>query len=189
MKMAWIGLGCMAVALGSYAADESAAVPTTATAVTRPVGAVPTTQPADAGLSSSDAQNTLDRMLRTKPGSVRPLQPVPDDDQAKSGSVKKLEPESVDLLLKHEGDLITDRVGRLESTKTGWEFHFESDGRALNDPPMIVLPNSNLAKMEAAKKQAGQDLRFRVTGMITTYQGRNYLLVEKAGGLTKADQE
>lgn len=189
MRIALIGIGCMAVAFGSYAADEGVAVPTTRTAVTRPVGAVPTTQPADSGLSSSSARDMLDRMLRSKPGSVRPLQPAPDDGQTKMGSVKKLESESVDLLLKHEGDLITDRVGRLESAGTAWEFHFESDGRALNDPPMIILPNSNLAKMEAANKQSGQDLRFRVTGMVTTYQGRNYLLVEKARAVSEADEK
>lgn len=188
MKIAWIGIGCMAVAFGSYAADEGAAVPTTATAVTRPAATVPTTQPADPGLSRSSAQNRLDQMLRAKPGSVRPLQPVPEDDQ-KARSVKKLESESVDLLLKREGDLITDRVGRLQKTGTGWDLHFESDGRALNDPPMGLLPNSNLARMEAAAERSGQDLRFRVTGMVTTYHGRNYLLVEKAQGVSKADEE
>jgi hypothetical protein len=33
--------------------------------------------------------------------------------------------------------------------------------------------------MEDAVKSTNRDLRFRVTGMLTEYRGRNYLLLEK----------
>ncbi|GEM_PF-4509190 len=189
MRIAWIGIGYVAMVVGSYAAGEETAIPATVHAATRPAATTQATQPADSRLDRSTVDSTLDRMLRTRPGTVRPLRPVPDNDVKKTRSVNKLDGESVDLLLKREGDVITDRVGRLQKTDAGWEFHFESDGRALNDPPMILLPNSELARMERSLEKSGQDLRFRVTGMITMYGGRNYLLVEKARGMSKADEE
>ncbi len=185
MRFAWIGIGCVTMALGGYAAGEEIVAPASAAA---PATTRPATRPSDSDLDRSSVDSTLERMLRTKPGSVRPLQPVPENGQT-TRSVKKLDGESVDLMLKREGDMITDRVGRLQTTPTGQEFHFESDGRALNDPPMALLPNSVLAQMEAAVEKSGRDLRFRVTGMITTYHGQNYLLVEKARAVSKADEE
>jgi hypothetical protein len=80
-----------------------------------------------------------------------------------------------------EGTFIVDRTGRLSSGADGqgWEFTFESDGRAMRDPPLIILPNLKLMAMEAAIRNNTRDLRFRVTGMVTEYGGRNYILLEK----------
>ena len=50
---------------------------------------------------------------------------------------------------------------------------------ALKDPPMLILPNTKLMGMENAVKIASRDLRFRVWGMVTEYNGRNYILVEQ----------
>jgi hypothetical protein len=174
---------------GATIADSDAGVRASSAATTRPAATVPATQPAESDLNRNSVDSTLDRMLRTRPGSVRPLQPASGNSGQAATSVTKLENDSVDLLLKREGDIMTDRVGRLQNSGAGWEFHFESDGRALKDPPMALLPNSVLAQMEAAGERSGRDLRFRVTGMITTYHGRNYLLVEKARAVSKADED
>ena len=188
MKAIWISIGCVTASLSVYAAGDAKVGPADS-ASTRPASVSPATRPADAALDRDNVDSVLDRMLRTRPGSVRPLQPASASNAQAATSVAKLESESVDLLLKREGDLITDRVGRLQSTGAGWQFYFESDGRALKDPPMALLPNSVLAQMEAAAERSGRDLRFRVTGMITTYHGRNFLLVEKARAVSKADEE
>jgi hypothetical protein len=50
----------------------------------------------------------------------------------------------------------------------------------MQDPPVIVLPNLKLMQMEQALKGTNRDLRFRITGMVTEYNGRNYILIEKA---------
>jgi hypothetical protein len=60
-----------------------------------------------------------------------------------------------------------------------WEFAFDADGQAMQDPPMRVLPNLKLMVMEEAIERAGSDVRFRVSGTLTEYRGRNYLLLEK----------
>ena len=44
---------------------------------------------------------------------------------------------------------------------------------------MIILPNLKLELMEQAVSNSNRDLKFRVTGMITEYHNRNYLLLER----------
>ena len=72
-------------------------------------------------------------------------------------------------------------MGRLARSADGqgWEFNFEADGSALQDPPMNVLPNLKLMVMEEAIENGGSDVRFRVSGSLTEYRGRNYVLLEK----------
>ncbi len=80
-----------------------------------------------------------------------------------------------------EGSYLVDRVGRLNRTSDGSqaEFTFDSDGKTMKDPPVLILPNLKLMAMENAVTSANRDLRFRVTGMVTEYRGRNYVLLEK----------
>ena len=59
------------------------------------------------------------------------------------------------------------------------EFTFDSDGQNMTDPPVILLPNLNLMKMENAVSGHNRDLRLRVTGEVTEYNGRNYVLLQK----------
>jgi len=44
----------------------------------------------------------------------------------------------------------------------------------------MVLPNSRLQVMEDAIRNANRNLRFRITGVVTEYRGRNGILIEKA---------
>ncbi len=83
--------------------------------------------------------------------------------------------------LKREGDYVRDRLGRLTKSADGSqeEFTFESDGRTMQDPPVIILPNLKLMAMENAVNASNRDLRFRITGPVTEYKGRNYILLEK----------
>ncbi|CAA9372928.1 MAG: hypothetical protein AVDCRST_MAG64-61, partial [uncultured Phycisphaerae bacterium] len=72
-------------------------------------------------------------------------------------------------------------VGRLQKSPEGAQaqFVFEADGKSLREPPLVILPNTKLMMMENAITGATKDLRFRVSGMITEFRGRNYLLLEK----------
>ena len=49
----------------------------------------------------------------------------------------------------------------------------------VHDPPVIILPNLKLMQMESAVGGSNRDLRFRITGMVTEYRSRNYILLEK----------
>jgi len=147
---------------------------------TQPATAAPTTRPDPRGMSSDQM---LGQMLRPATNSQpKPLQPLPDvvpnDATSGAGSVKPGAPAVATL---REGTYIIDRVGRLEKTPDGAQAQFvlDADGKSLREPPLIIVPNLKLMMMENAVTGATRDLRFRVSGMITEYRGRNYVLLEK----------
>ncbi len=100
------------------------------------------------------------------------------DRKSGAGAVKPGAPEAQ---VMREGGIISDRVARLTRSPDGAqaELMFDADGKALRDPPMIILPNSKLEAMEGAVVSADRDLKFRVTGLVTEYKGRNYILLDK----------
>ena len=139
-----------------------------------------TTRPTTAPMP---AQQLLEQMLsRTSSSGARPLLPTsqPAIDATSGGAA--VSPNALPQTVIREGTFLVDRVGRLTRTPDGqnWEFTLEADARAMQDPPLIVLPNLKLTGMEGALKGTNRDLRFRVTGMITEYNGRNYILIDKA---------
>jgi hypothetical protein len=135
----------------------------------------PTTQP-------QSADQMLNTMLSQSPsapptGAVPPTLPAKDSTSG-SGAVA---PGAPLLTVLREGSEIIDRTGRLTRSADGRrsEFTFDSDGAAMQDPPLIILPNLKLATMEDAAAGATHDLHFRITGIITEYRGRNCVLLEK----------
>ncbi len=129
------------------------------------------TQPA----GEQSADQMLDRMLNPA-GGEQTIQPAPTQSvqvAGQGGSVKQN--------VLREGSYVVDRVGRLSSDddKQRMEFVFDSDGKALRDPPIVVLPSLKLMDMEWARETKGPETRFRITGMVTEYRGRNYILLDK----------
>ncbi len=128
------------------------------------------------------ADQMLDRMLQPGQGeqAIQPTETRSSVDQS-SGS-GALAPHAPQVTVMREGSYIVDRLGRLTPSPDGqhMEFSFESDGRTLQDPPLIILPNLKLMAMErAAEALRDRDVRFRITGMLTEYKGRNYVLLDK----------
>ncbi len=127
--------------------------------------------------SSPPASPEFDRLLGSG-DSPSPLRPQSGPGVDASGSVA---PDAPVLQLKREGSFVIDRLGRLikSADGRGWEFALDADGQSLQDPPLRVLPNIKLMLMEDQLESAGRDLRFRVSGMLTEYRGRNHVLIEK----------
>jgi hypothetical protein len=88
-----------------------------------------------------------------------------------------------------ERSQVFDRVARLTHSADGLqeEITLESDGTALQDPPLILLPNLKLVALEGAA--GDRDARFRVTGMVTEYRGRNYILLQKVVVMSDSDRQ
>ncbi|MEM1011154.1 MAG: hypothetical protein AAGI46_02905 [Planctomycetota bacterium] len=120
----------------------------------------------------------LDRLLgeapatRTTPGSTT--------RDAETSLVQLTEIDSTKLL--REGTFVVNRVGRVrELDDNSFLFVFESDGdtdASAIDPPMQLVANLNLMAVERAVSTS-PDRRFRVTGRVTEYRGRNHLILEK----------
>jgi len=76
-----------------------------------------------------------------------------------------------------EGWTIIDRTGRLEKQKNWWVFVYEP---ARGDQAMKVIPNAKLEQMVRTATHSDQIEIFTISGEVTVYQGKNYLLVRMA---------
>lgn len=135
------------------------------------------TQPA---VKSLPADQMLNRMLAPGGTSAQPLEPTIEDKAAPRSAA--VAPGGAVGSVLREGTFVVDRLGRFAQTSDGqqMEFHFESDGQSMQDPPMAVLPNLKLMGIEQVLESSRHDMRFRITGMVTEYRGHNYILLEKA---------
>jgi hypothetical protein len=81
-----------------------------------------------------------------------------------------------------EGTHLIEKSGRLSHSPDGQQaiFTFDADGTAMQDPPMLILPNLKLQAMESAVQVKASDVHFRISGTVTEYKGRNYILLDKA---------
>ncbi|HEX4796310.1 MAG TPA: hypothetical protein VH370_21155 [Humisphaera sp.] len=137
-----------------------------------------TTRPSASGTSPDAVMEQLLQPTTTQP---KPLADPPSgiaiDKTSGPGAVA---PRAPAVAVRREGTYIIDRLGRLGRTPDGSQaqFIFDADGKTLQDPPMILLPNLKLMVMEDAVKSTNADTRFRITGIVTEYRGRNYLLVD-----------
>jgi hypothetical protein len=128
----------------------------------------PITSPTVPGASARKADQPLPP---PSAGEAKFLAPPPSlQSQSKSQIKHKLLP---------EGHYIADRRGRLICSSDYWLFVFESDGKVLADPPIKVLPNRWLEKMESDVAASHDPILFRISGEITTYRGQNFLLLRK----------
>jgi hypothetical protein len=149
------------------------AAPATATA---PAG-VPATGPAAGSAESIRARLFNDRNTTT----VMPV-PMPPVDNSGPGTVEPVgagEPKVKSVL---EGTIVTKRVVRLtKDEKTGgYMVSFDADGNQMRDPPMLVLPSKTLAAMEELSQGGTRAVRFQITGEVTEYKGKNYILIHAA---------
>jgi hypothetical protein len=109
-----------------------------------------------------------------KPSTIRPkpavVKSVKNDDK---------EPSAQDGW--RDGYMVIDRVGWIQFDPEGsrWMFTFEADGASLAEPPVVLHPCQLLEVMEKTEHQSGGTIRYRISGQISLYQGRNYLLLRK----------
>jgi len=152
------------------------------------IAAGPATQPS----KPIPADQMLSQMLRPQTEPAKPLAPTnapPAID--KTSGAGAVAPGTPAQTVMREGSYLVDRIGRMTRSADGQqlEFAFDADGKALKDPPVVLLPNLKLMAMETAVKGSTRDLRFRITGVVTEYNGRNYVLLEKVVVVTDAGQQ
>jgi hypothetical protein len=150
-----------------------------------------TTQPAAAPTTAPAPQPTADQLLNqmlapTGNDAAAVLQPL-----APAASSASADASDAGTGILREGTDIIDRMGRLQKSADNQqeEFILESDGHEMQEAPLMILPNLKLMSMETATSQTSHDLRFRITGTVTEYHGRNYILLEKVVVVPDKDQE
>jgi hypothetical protein len=135
----------------------------------------------------SAAQENLQKMLEQTPPITAPTLPMGEKNIASPKGAKMITPvvpgQAAQGATNHklwpEGHYIADRRGRLVKSGDSWMFVFESDGKSLADPPINVLPNRWLEKMESDVAASHEALIFQVSGEVTVFHNANYLLLRK----------
>ena len=147
---------------------------------TPPATAKPASRPAATKPAAPSPEEIMKRLLRDKPG--KPIVVPTDDVQKVRGETPSVAPvPKGDALPVGRGNMVVDRLVTLLPAGVGrWlQVNFESDN-TLREPPLRLLPCRLLSRAEdLARSGQGRAVRLRVSGEITRYKGRRYLLLRK----------
>lgn len=113
------------------------------------------------------SEDSPEAILRDLDRTVGPLVRAPRNPAA-SGDADRLAAPGAMVLWRH-GWMVREPSG-------AWSFVFAADATGLSDPPMILLPCRMLADMERHALRSGPDEPLLVSGRVTRYHGRDYLL-------------
>jgi hypothetical protein len=130
------------------------------------------------GPANAPTRRDVERELEPDDEGGRAVLPVPAGKQSPLMHTRTAHPDATRRLLP-EGTVIVDRTGILKADQGRWVFVFEADSSALDDPPLILLPNSYLESMQKQANYGKRDVKFRISGVVTQYQGANYLFLRK----------
>lgn len=181
-----VGLATMAGGAMVYADGLEITGPTIVAPATQPVATAPAATTTAPGVvltptaTAPSAQAIIDKLLESKtPTAGTPVLPATNSNPLAVPAVAAVAPNPTATTRLREGQFIWSRVGRLVKVeKTGeWVFAFESDGKEMKDPPMGLLPCKMLEAMQNSSDDGKKSVRFRVSGQVTEYQGKNYLMV------------
>lgn len=166
----------------SIGEEPTPAVPAATTAPARVPGPAVTLPAATAPVepATNSAESAREKLFGASPKTFVPSTTAPGTGEAVSlGTVPPVGPTEPKTTLLMEGTLIYKRVGRLsKEAKSGqFLFTFDADGKDMRDPPMLVLPSKTLGAMESLSENGARPVRFQVTGEVTEYKGKNFLLV------------
>jgi hypothetical protein len=127
-------------------------------------------------------QADLIRALREERQVNVPIPPsTPADEPGETASETLQSPDETTLSaqLLPEGTFVVDRPGRLVREDEWWTFVFESADGSVREHPLLLLPNQQVELMEQTSASGTRSVVFIVSGEVTSYHGRNYLMVRK----------
>jgi hypothetical protein len=145
-------------------------------------GSRPASAPATATSTSApggvDPDEILRRLMSQRPGkTIVTTAPIA---QVEPNIASVAPPPAQGAIASAKGSLIVDRVVRIYAEDKGgwWIVSFVGDN-TLREPPIRILPSPLLERAEKDAAAAAAKIKFRVTGDMTEYKGRRYLLLRK----------
>lgn len=79
-----------------------------------------------------------------------------------------------------EDTMLVNRTGRFTRPGPAGEFILDGFGRNISGQSFVLLPCKTLEQIEQQHKQTLQRPRYRVSGVLTTFRGRTFLLLQGA---------
>lgn len=143
------------------------------------------TQPAEQSADSPTTMPTQSELIRALREERQVNVPIPPSTPSEApGEMRSATPPpiggtTVAGQLLPEGTFVVDRPGRLVLEGEWWSFVFESADGTSNERPLLLLPNQQVELMEQTSASGTRSVVFIVSGEVTSYHGRNYLLVRK----------
>ena len=126
--------------------------------------------------STGDLRKAL---LKDDPGRAVRVAPAPE--RTKTENIKSVAPAGKSPFSHGKKELVVDRIVRIIKSQDGdwWEAHFQSDN-TLREPPLRIHPSLMLVRAQSLSRAMGlADLKLRISGQITYYRGRRFLLLRK----------
>jgi len=182
--MAWIALVVLPVMAQDGQTDDASPAEANDAPEQGAAGGANGASSADDAGQQPDAEQVLQELLQRRQDNPL-IEPSRPDDAAESDPANRTTqvgtaPDVPRQTLKREGQFIITRRGQLARPDEGgaapWMFVFTSDGQAMADPPMLLMPCRQLETMERIAEQRGMDVTFIVSGQVYVYHNRNYLL-------------
>lgn len=119
--------------------------------------------------ADASAEDVLEKMKQLEPSrAVRPA-------NAPSAGIMDDEVSSLSAPI-FEGTPIVRRTGRLVPQGDWWAFAFDTGHAEHGEQPLRLLPNQSLQFMVDQYERSAAGLVFTVSGEVTEFSGRNYLL-------------
>ncbi len=154
--------------------------------------------PAESSSSSSENQDALPEELRKALLAIPRPRPIGNETEnivdeqsynkkiaeSSSPAATSVKEETSSATPKagwRDRELIMDRSGRLmyASDQNEWLFALDSGGPNQPDTPLVILPSQLLEVMEKLWVQSNHRAKFCVSGLVTVYQNRGFLLMRK----------
>lgn len=174
-----------AVVVGAAGSETRPAVPATGIAVTATEPAYSRTRRVPEDLLDGQRRQVI--ILPREPGEAGEDFESPEEIAQRSGGVVAKIPAEQHRL--PEGYVIGSRVGRIEREGDWFIARLEHREGMPDAPPLRVLPNRELAMVEAILGEAPEVRQYLLTGRITEFQGTNYLLLEHVAQVVPGAEE
>lgn len=135
----------------------------------------PATQPQRASDLDAAVEDLIERIESERPGARALGDSSMLADVTRAG--ERAGPDSA-ARPRPDGDLLVRRRGRLTRQAGAWRYTIDNDpdGPADLQTTMVLLPSLNLQRMEILAADRGENQPFEISGLITQYRGRNYLV-------------
>jgi hypothetical protein len=132
----------------------------------------------DVNDSLSLPPEVIERLNNARNNFIRTGQRIPDAnivtiDEVQQELEKKRQPNPDTVLLDKSAILVNHGMGK-------FDFNLDSIGRNIDQTSLRLLPCEALEQTQSRQSASPEPLRFKISGVVTKYKGKNYLLLYKA---------
>lgn len=158
--------------------SERSQPPEVATQPSTPAASHPATPTTAEASATADPDDLIRKLLQERPG--KPVL-LPPESEAKVESLPAVSPAVAKQLPQAFGSMIADRIVYVSTdANTGWStVRFIADNNLLEQPIRLLPSQQLLRAKDLSATKLGRNVRLRVSGELTRYKGKEYLLLRK----------